>query len=733
MKKKISRRDFLKISTGAATVATGLNPFVRRVVLEPFNQPPEEILPGQAVWYASTCGQCPAGCGIIVRVIDGQAKKIEGNPYHPLNKGKLCARGQAGLQSLYDPDRLPGAAEQSGGRGSRHYQPIYWEEAMDKVIEKIQSLSHPGGLAFIGGLVPDHMNRIATLFLDALGAENPYLFDLHSMLEGRTAGRKVSEVFFQELELPFYDIAGSDVVLSFGANLLETWMSPVSQGRAYGQFSGRGYFVQFEPRMSATAACADQWISLKPGTAGYAALAIGRIIVEERLGLIGRHLPFTELYQGVDIQEMASISEIPVERLRGLARVFAEADRAVAIPGGYLSGQSNGVASAYAVQALNLLVAQLGRRGGVFHSHSAPTPAMREATPLSSFGRVEALIERMKNGEVELVLIHSGNPVFGLPHAAGFREALANVPYVVSFSPFVDETAVQADLILPNHTYLESWGYRIPNPGINQPVVSNFQPVVQPVKNTRSAVDVFLSFASRLGGEVASALPWEDEAAYIEETITGLHGSSIGAYDASSPAAFWARWRQQGGWWSEKEIGLEPVLTDFVDQPLPIIPPHFEGDEGKYPYYFYPYPSNTLSDGRGANSPWLQETPDAMTTARWRSWVEVNPETAAKLGLEDNDLIRVVSLYGVVESPIVVYPGIRPDVVAMPVGQGHQDYGRFARQRGKNPVEILAAVTGDDGGNLAWGVTRVNIEPTGQTLQLARLESLDGKGRESVE
>ena len=149
MTKKLSRRDFLKIAAGTA-VATGFAPAVRSIVLEPYVRPPEETLPGKAAWYASTCRQCPAGCGIIVRTINGRAKKIEGNPNHPLNRGKLCARGQAGLQILYNPDRLQNAVLQSGGRGSNEFEPLYWSDALELLAEKITTLSDPARLAFLG-------------------------------------------------------------------------------------------------------------------------------------------------------------------------------------------------------------------------------------------------------------------------------------------------------------------------------------------------------------------------------------------------------------------------------------------------------------------------------------------------------------------------------------------------------------------------------------------------------
>src|SRR5512145_2550906 len=155
MSKTLSRREFLKIAGGAAG-GTALAPAIRSFVIEPFLRPPEEDLPGKATWYASTCRQCPAGCGIIVRTINGRAKKIEGNPLHPLNQGKICARGQAGLQVLYNPDRLQNAVQQSGGRGSRQFEPLYWDDAIDLLAEKVASRGSPDRLVFLGGLMPDH-------------------------------------------------------------------------------------------------------------------------------------------------------------------------------------------------------------------------------------------------------------------------------------------------------------------------------------------------------------------------------------------------------------------------------------------------------------------------------------------------------------------------------------------------------------------------------------------------
>ena len=734
MTKKIRRREFLKITAGAVA-ATGFAPFVRSIALEPYVRPPEEALPGEASWFASTCRQCPAGCGIIVRTINGRAKKIEGNPNHPLNRGRLCARGQAGLQTLYNPDRLKNAIAQTGGRGSRIFEPIYWSDGLDLLVEKIQTLGSPKRMAFLSGLMSDHLHNLVNRWLSALGTSPAIMFDLLTAFDGRSSILQVSEKLFGVPRYPFYDIQHADVIFSFGANFLETWGSPVSYTQAFGEFrqgksGGRGFFVQFEPRLSATAASADEWVPLRPGTDGLIALALGRIIVENRLSIFTQKE--ANFYQDVDAGALAEASGISIEKLERFAEILVTANRPLIIPGGYPLGHQNGYASFQAVQALNYLLRRFGQSGGVFLSPPLPVDTLPSTGSPDSFESVQQLIGRMESGEIDLLFIHGANPLFDLPAAVGFAEAIQKVPFVVSFSSIIDETAVWADLILPDHTYLESWGYQVPSPGADRPVVGSQQPVVRPLYDTRSTADLILTLAARLGGSVADALPWADEVLFLEDVSGSLFGSSLSAYNSKSAGAFWAAWRQNGGWWSEQELHQEPEPIGFPDSPLADAPPQFVGELDEFPLHLYPYPGLGLSDGRGANSSWLQEMADPMTTARWNTWVEINPQTAHAVGVENNDVVRVISPYGEIEAVVVVFPGIRPDVIAIPTGQGHTDFGRYARDRGSNPIDLLAPISDSETGALAWGATRVRIEPTEKKYTLARLESLDGEGRETI-
>lgn len=722
MSNKLTRRDFLKMGAMAATatVVSGCTLNLQRTeYLESYVQPPEEGLPGENLWYASTCRQCSAGCGIIVRVSEGRARKIEGNPLHPLNEGKLCARGHAALQELYDPDRLHNAVRQAGGRGTQRFEPLYWEDGLERLGTRLRA-ADPAGVAFLGGNVSTHLWAIVSRFLKAMGGRTPVIHTLSDELEGRQSLNLVSQQLFGTAALPVFDIANADVVFSFGANFLETWLSPVHYSRAYGKMrrgplGKRGYLAQFEPRLSSTAASADEWVPVRPGTEGLVALAIGRIIAKDILG----DDQYGPLYERTRIGDIAETSGVPAEELERLARIFAAGESPVAIPGGTLAGHRSTTAALTAVHALNYVAAPGPQPGTVF----LPPEMDREGftpSPVSTFGEVRALIDDMAAGRIDVLLIHGANPLYELPAATGFAEALANVPYVVSFNSAIDETAVEADLILPDHTPLEGWGYHLP-PATDRVVISGQQPVMRPLYDTHATVDVFLALAQEVGGDLIQALPWRNEVEFLEQ-VTGTWRDA-----GTSTESFWSGWRRRGGWWLEaKEQRLLPTSAATLTAPLSPATPTSEGSPGNYPFHLHVYPSISLFDGRGANKPWLQETPDPMTTVSWQTWVEINPHTADTLDIQDGDIVRVVSRAGEVEAIVYVYPGIREDVVAMPLGQGHEHYGRYAQERGSNPVRLLVSPVDEETGSLAWAATRVRLVPTGRCHTLARLESAEG-------
>lgn len=718
--KKISRRDFLKVAgAGAITsaVLTGCGPASRYVTREPYTGMPEYTYNGRSTHYATTCMECAAACGLVVRTVQGRAIKVEGNDHHPVNQGKTCARGQAALQGLYNPDRVKGptAQRREGTLSDSDANLISWDAAVDTIGEALQA-HRPEEIAFLLGETHDHLFDLVSELTAALGAPRPLRYGALSLFESRETLRKAAEKIFGRAELPYFDFAGADVTFSFGANFLETWISPVANSRGYSQmrqgaFTGhRGVLVQFEPRMSMTAAKADEWVPIKPGTEALVALAIGRLVAEYK----GGTLP--PLYSQVEVEELAQAAGVSVEKLTHLAQMLAEADHPLAIPGGGALGQVHGIQTAEAVLALNWVSGIPGRPGGVYHT---PPAVLGELHRPVSMVEMENLAARMRAGEIKVLFVHGVNPVFELPKSLGFAEAMAEVPSVISFASFPDETAIMSDYIFPDHTGLESWGYQRVMSGSSKPVLSGAQPVVVPFYDTRSTVDVLLAAAQMAGGVLAEALPFEDEVAFLQNKLGGLVGTQNALIRAGDIQTFMAQFQQYGGWWGAEDSLESPTSGDLTE--IGNLAPDYQG-EGEY--FLYPYVSPILAE-KGANKPWLQEIPDPTTTVMWNTWVEINPKTAEELGLHNDDIVKIISGAGEIEASVYLYPAIRPDTVAVPFGQGHTAYGRYAEGRGANPLDLLGTTT-NPAGDLVFGAAKVRIEKTGKIKNLARFESIRG-------
>jgi menaquinone reductase, molybdopterin-binding-like subunit len=318
------------------------------------------------------------------------------------------------------------------------------------------------------------------------------------------------------------------------------------------------------------------------------------------------------------------------------------------------------------------------------------------------------------------LLLYEANPIFSAPPALRIREALGKIPYIVSFGSFIDETSAQADLILPDHAPLESWLDSIPESGSLQSVASLAPPAVLPLHDTRSMPDVMLGLAHQLGGDVAKALPWTTYDAMLRAAFVPLRTRG-GSIDAKTDDDFWDAAQTQGGWWSSptpthsggSKAAASSRSAATRHAPVAMAMPEFAGAAGDYPFYFLPYVSQSFGDGSLAHLPWLQELPDVLTSAMWSSWVEIHPKTAERLGIQPGDLVEITSQQGSVRAPAVLSPGIAPDMVAMPAGQGHENFSRYATGRGTNPLSILAPLAERETGSLAWAATRVKITRAG--------------------
>jgi anaerobic selenocysteine-containing dehydrogenase len=714
MSEQFSRRDFLKLAgLGAATTAvlTGCGPASRYVTREPYQEMPEYNYVGQSTYYATTCRECAAGCGLVVRTYQGRALKTEGNASHPLNLGKTCARGQATLHGLYNPDRVQGPSNGD------------WDAAIQLIADALKN-NKPDEIAFLMGMAPDHLFDLVTDMANATGMNAPVRYGALGMFEARATLSKAAESLFGQAGLPFFDVGGAQVVLSFGANFLETWLSPVSYTRGFAglreaKTKMRGKLIQFEARMSATGGKADEWIPLRPGTEALVALAIGRLAAEIRGGSMPR------AFSSVDPLDVAARSGIKLEALEHIAEMVAHSSGVLAIPGGAALGQSNGQAVAEAVLALNAFADNLGKPGGVYLSALAPSQS--DYSRPASAREMQEFVEKMASGAFKVLFVHGVNPIFELPASLGFKDALGSVEQVISFATFPDETAAEADFVFPDHHGLESWGYQRVATGTSLPVLSGAQPVVSPYYNTRATADVLIAAAQIAGGAFAEALPYTDEVEFLQTKVSALMNEADGSFSALDAATFMAYFQQHGGWWKNTDSRLAPA-SSILNSNIDAAEAEFAG-EGEF--FLVPFVSPTLAEA-GANKPWLQELPDPTTTVMWNTWVEINPETAHELGIESDDVVRVISEVGEVEAAVYLYPAIRPDTIAIPFGQGHTAYGRYAENRGANPANLLS-VHFNASGDLAFAGMKVKVEKTGVKRPLSRLEGLGVYGGEGIE
>ena len=725
----LTRRQFLTLAGGSAAGAILFQacgvPEDELLVQAPVEMP-EDLVTGRDNWYATLCRQCATSEGIVVRVMEGRAKKVEGNVDYPINRGAHSARCEGGLQALYHPDRIRGPMVRVGERGAKQFREVSWEDAIGRLtfaLENIKSNGRESSVVLATDPINAHLDMVVDAFTSAYGARRM----TYQPLEQTTVKAAIRQVFGQDT-MPDFDIANASAVLSFGADFLNTWVSPVRYGRGYGEFRDadhdRGTFIHVDSRFSMSGANADTWVYVKPGMEGMLALSIAQVIIADGLADAGAADALTA---GFDInafspEAVASSTGVSAEKIHTVAHDFASHRPAVAFGGGSAAAHTNGLFNLAAIYSLNYLVGSVNSEGGVVFNPGTAISGLSAAKSGSPFSEWHRLADEMSRGELQMLMVRGVDPVYGLPDAVGFERAAYNVPYIVSFSDVLDDTTAIADLVLPQHNYLEDWGSDVPDPAPGYQVIGFQQPVVRPFfeprgdqLGTRGFADVLLATAQGL--EIDLGLPGETYREILQDGAMKLYESGDGSVKAANFNAFWHGVLQRGGWWdtSARMNGGTPTPSRLMDA----VEPSFTAGE----FYLIPFESTGLSDGRGAALPWMQATPDPISTAVWRTWVEINHRVAEEREISEGDVISIESQNGRIEALAYPSPAVPPDTVCVPVGQGHASGGRYAERRGANVYSILSPNIDGETGALAWASTKVNIQKTGEWIRLPKFEN----------
>lgn len=731
----LSRRTFLKLiggSSAGAAILSACRPQVQDFLIQSPVRMPEDMVTGVDNWYATRCAECGAGCGVVVRVVEGRAKKVEGNPEHPLNMGKLCVRGHGSVQAVYHADRIRRPMMATGGRGSGRFEEITWDRALDELVARLgqaRSAGAAAGMVLATDPLEGHLALVASRFAKAFGN------GIHAQYEpmDSTVLSAATKKVFGVDEMPNFDMANAKSILSFGADFLMGWVSQVRHSIAYGDFRQgegreRGYFVHIDTRFSGTAANADEWVPVKPGAEGKLALSIAYVIVHEKKGNAANAASLfgadpEHALEAYAPEKVAADTGVPAERIHHIATEFAARQPGIAIGGGAAGAQTNGLFNLTAIYALNHLVGSVGQKGGVVLNPVAAlsadpvfrdVPIGRYAT--TPFAEWERILDRMRGGQVNALLLRNANLLYGLPDALRATEALDKVPFIASFSSFLDDTTYHADLILPGHLPLEDWGDTTANPGPGFQSMTLQQPVVRPFLETRGFGDVLLAAAQEMGME--ADLPWTTFRDLLRESAQKLYQAAPGAAPAATFEGFWNESLRKGGWSNERVIVSGPGVVSPID----VADPGATFAGGDHPYVLVPFEPVGIGDGRGAHLPWMQSVPDPITTASWTTWVEMNSKDAADQGFKEGDVLRVETGGQTMDLQLYPNPALPHGVLAVPVGQGHVNFGRYADKFGTNVFHRLAPLKDSTTGALAWGANRAKVTPTGARQRLPKLE-----------
>jgi anaerobic selenocysteine-containing dehydrogenase/Fe-S-cluster-containing dehydrogenase component len=693
----MDRRTFLKLSgMGSVAFAAGCSPNAEKH-LYTLVRAPEDMVTGEPTWYASTCRECPAGCGVLAKNREGRVVKVEGNPLHPVNRGKLCVRGQAAVQAVYNPDRIL-KPQLRAGDGWRE---LTFGEAFQLLSRQMAQASAkgPGRVAMLTETAGDALLSLFEAVLSRLRAPRPLVFEPMAFESLKFA----YQLALGRPMLPGYQMERADLLVSFGADFLETWLSPVEYAgkfKAMHALAGgaKGRFLHVSAYQSLTAANADQWLACRPGTEFAVALMLVRQVLTARRArrfsraFLSALNALSEAYTPQHVSQMTDIPEADLERL---SQNLLAARSPLVLGGASACDGASGICVDIVAVLLNILLDpdlplhDFGRR------HRVEIADSRKA--------VMGLWDRAGEGGLDLLLLNNVNPLYALPAAEPVRRALESErPFVVAFTSFMDETAAASDLIFPVRLPLESWDVY----ESNQAVKAFLQPASGKLTEAPGIGDLFLSLLP------SQQRTDSDYRAYLIRRMT--------RENRVRSEQEWNRTLEKGGLFEASRPASRPSvrmdaafvsrLAEWVDRAAA------QGGDG---VRLFAAPSIRHFDGRGANRPWLSEIPDTVTMTAWQTLAWIHPRTMAAKGWSQGDRISLETAHGKLQAIAYAYAGLHPNAMVIPMGQGHADYGRYARNQGVNPVQLLGAATDELTGAPAYSAIITKMEGAGKSAVIA--------------
>jgi molybdopterin-containing oxidoreductase family iron-sulfur binding subunit len=695
-----NRRDFLKFfgfSVAAVSLAACNKAPVRNIV--PYLVKPEEITPGVANYYNSTCGACSSACGVTVKTREGRPIKVDGNVNSPISGGGLCATGQASILSLYDTERLDGPKKVNGA----NLETTDWASLDTAVTAQLNAIQTAGGkvaivsgtihspstLAVINDFKTKYTNTITHITHDAMGYSGILMANRDSF------GKQV---------IPSYNFDKANVVVSFGADFLGTWISPVEYTKAWSAkrkvdgISADGKVLKtiiFESNLSLTGTNADYRFPMKTS--------------QEAVYIAALYNNLASL-AGVAQMPMTMTGELAGGAIKQTAEsLWKEKGASMVISG------SNDSKIQSVVNGINLLLNNYGKTIDL-ENHS------------NQYKGVDAdfiqFVNELSSGAYQGVIFMNSNPVYTSPLSGKISAGLKKAKLSVSFAGTADETAMNCQYVAPDNHYLESWNDAEPKLGLYQLT----QPTISEVFDTRQAQTSLLTWAG-LGAKPVND-PFANKGIYSQKLSASVYymyiKSKWAAMGVASDEAF-NKALHDGVYTTAAKASSVPAFAIALNS----IVADLEKTVGKKDEIdLVLYQNVSVKDGSLSNNPWLQETPDPMSKVTWDNYISLPKALAESKDIKNGDMVNItlgaVSMKGM---PVFVQPGQSNGTIGVAVGYGRQ--GKVGEKGvfdaiGKNAYPFLTI----QNGSYSTVTNGVKIEKISGSYELAQTQthhSIEGR------
>ncbi|MBI3122768.1 MAG: TAT-variant-translocated molybdopterin oxidoreductase [Ignavibacteriales bacterium] len=670
----LSRRKFLAaLTASAAFAATACSDYRDKGEIIPYNQRPEEVLPGKANLYASTCTSCAQSCGVLVKTREGRPIKIDGNPDHPINQGKICSKGQASILNLYDPERL---TEPTASKNT-----VSWSSVDSDIVSSLNSAQSNGKQIAIlaGNIVSPTTKKVLDDFKAKYTNTKVYSYNLF----GDDSRRAAWFESYGSAEYPSIKWEEANVILAVDADFLGNEGSFIENTR---RFANRREVVEnldinrlyvAEGRMSATGMMSDYRIRISPSNQLEFVSALTSEIAKSG-STISLDATAKSLLEQSSLTKFAGGQSKKLTHL--VQDLIANKGKSIVYAGDTLPKEVH--------IAVNLLNEVLGNT--VLYDYSKVSKSL---LPSSTSDEIQALVTAMKSGSVETVIHFDCNPVFDFPKSFEYAKAIKNVKTVVTLTEAENETSSASNYSLPINHALESWGDAYTKSG----VYSLQQPVISPIFNSRQKEAILLTW-------IAGNTSAYNDKIYHQYLLDNFNAT---IYTKKNSLA-----DQKTFWYSALHDGVvtfdeTSASKSFAQSALSGIklPSQVTGNTLHLTESYF------IGNGKFANNGWLQETPHPVSKISWDNYASISPAFAKQLGLEMNDLVEISVNGKQLTIPVLVQPGVHDTTINIELGYGRKVVGDVGKDVGFDANVFVSAF-----GTLVY--QNVSVKKVGGTHKL---------------